>query len=118
MKKALKNFESSRNLQTATASNENVALLSKRTPAKSSSRKPGKFTGSVGVAVKVDINKPHVDYPDAFRRRFGYEEKKCFKENPLLNPRSRAETGESNLAITFFSFAMVVRLHSLAKNVR
>ena len=45
VKKALKNFESSRNLQTATASNENVALLSKGTLAKSSARKPEKFNG-------------------------------------------------------------------------
>ena len=44
VKKAFKNFESSRNLQIATASNENVPLLSKGTVAKSSARKLEKFT--------------------------------------------------------------------------
>ena len=63
VKKALKNFKSSRNLQTSTASNENVALFSKRTVAKSSARKPEKFNENVRVAVKVDINKPLVEYP-------------------------------------------------------
>ena len=45
VKKAFKKFECSRNLQTATAANEIVALLSKGTVAKSSARKPEKFTG-------------------------------------------------------------------------
>ena len=45
VKKALKIFECSRNLKTATTSNENVALLSRGTPAKNSSRKHEKFTG-------------------------------------------------------------------------
>ena len=47
VKKVLKHFESSRNLrlQTATASNENVAFLSKGTYAKCSARKSEKFTG-------------------------------------------------------------------------
>ena len=40
VKKAFKIFESSRKLHTATASNANVALLSKGNAAKSSSRKP------------------------------------------------------------------------------
>ena len=44
-KKALKNFESSRNLQTDTTSNENVASISIGTAAKRSSRKPEKLTG-------------------------------------------------------------------------
>ena len=63
VKKALKKFESSRNLQTATASNENVIQkeLLRKVPhvhLKSS-------LGSVGVAVKVNINKPLVEYPSA-----------------------------------------------------
>ena len=37
-------------------------------------------------------------------KRFGHEENKYFHKNPLLNPRSSAETGESNLAedLVFF----------------
>ena len=45
MQKAFKIFENYRNLQTTTAGNENVSLLSKGTAAKSSARKPEKFTG-------------------------------------------------------------------------
>ena len=45
VKKALKTFQSSHNLQTSTASNENVASLSKGTTEKSSSRKPENLTG-------------------------------------------------------------------------
>ena len=39
-----------------------------------------------------------------FCRRFGHEENKCFKKNPLLNPKSSAETELSNLAedLVFF----------------
>ena len=94
MKKALKNFESSRNLQTATTSNEHVALLSKGTVAKSSARKPEKFTGKCRRCGKS-----------------GHKQATCrvsqcnfCKKNPLLNPRSSAETGESNLAedLVFF----------------
>ena len=66
VKKAFKSFQSSGNLQTATASNERIALLSKGTVAKSSARKPKSSLGGVGVAVKVDINKPLVEYPSTF----------------------------------------------------
>ena len=45
VKKATKNVGSSRPLQSATASYENIALLSKGSVAKISARKPEKFTG-------------------------------------------------------------------------
>ena len=95
VKKALKNFESSRNLQTATASNENVALLSKGTVAKSVGKCRGKSGHKQATCRVSQCN---------FCRRFGHEENKCFKKNPLLNPKSSAETGESNLAedLVFF----------------
>ena len=105
VKKALKNFESSRNLQTATASNENVALLSKGTVAKSSARKPEKFNGKCRLCSKSGHKQATCRVSQCnFCRRFGHEENKCFKKNPLLNPKSSAETGESNLAedLVFF----------------
>ena len=49
---AIKNFESSCNLQTATDSNKIVALFSKGTAAKSSSRKPEKLTGKCSCCSK------------------------------------------------------------------
>ena len=105
VKKALKNFESSRNLQTATASNENVALLSKGPVAKSSARKPEKFNGKCRRCGKSGHKQATCRVSQCnFCRRFGHEENKCFKKNPLLNPKSSAETGESNLAedLVFF----------------
>ena len=105
VKKALKNFESSRNLQTATASNENVALLSKGTVAESSSRKREKFTGKCRRCSKSGHKQATCRVSQCnFCRRFGHEENKCFKKNLLLNPKSSAETGESNLAedLVFF----------------
>ena len=105
VKKALKNFESSRNLQTATASNEHIALLSKGTVAKSSARKPEKFNGKCRRCGKSGHKQATCRVSQCnFCRRFGHEENKCFKKNPLLNPKSSAETGESNLAeeLVFF----------------
>ena len=105
VKKALKCFENSRNLQTATASNENVASLSKETVAKSSSRKLEKFTGKCMCCGKSGHKQATCRVSQCnFCRRFGHEENKCFKKNPLLNPKSSAETGESNLAedLVFF----------------
>ena len=99
MKKALNKFESSRNLQTATASNEHVALLSKETVAKSSAREPEKFTGKCRRWGKSGHKQATCRVTQCnFCRRFGHEENKRFKKNRLLKPRSSAETGVSNLA--------------------
>ena len=85
--------------KTATASNENVALLSKGTLAKSSARKPEKFNGKCKRCGKSGHKQATCRVSQCnFCRRFGHEENKCFKKNPLLNPKSSAETGESNLA--------------------
>ena len=105
VKKALKNFESPRNLQNATASNENLALLSKGTVARSSARLPENFTGKCRRCCKSGLKQANCRVSQCkLCRRFGHEENKCFKKNPLLNPRSSAETGESNLAedLVFF----------------
>ena len=105
VKKALKIFESSRNQQTATASNENVALLSKGIVAKRSARKPEKFTGKCRRCGKSGHKQATCRASQCnFCRRFGHEDNKCFKKKPLLNPKSSAETGESNLAedLVFF----------------
>ena len=65
VKKALKNFENSRNLQTRIACNEKVVLLSKGKLRKFPCVNLESSLGNVGVAVKVDINKPLVEYPSA-----------------------------------------------------
>ena len=118
-KEALKNFESSRNLQFATASEDNVALLSKGTVAKSSARKPEKFTGKCTRCGKSGHIQATCSVSQSnFCRRFGHEENKCFEKKTLLNPRSSAETGASTLAEDLVFFVMVVRLHSLDKNAR
>ena len=105
VRKALKNFESSLNLQTATASNGNMALLSKGTVAKRSARKPEKFTGNCRRFGRSGHKQDTCRLSQCnFCRRTGHEENKCFKKNPLFNPMSSAETGESNLAedLVFF----------------
>ena len=43
--------------------------------------------GSVGVAVKVDINKPLVEYPSAtFAGVLAMKRKKVFQEKPSFEP--------------------------------
>ena len=81
VKKPIKNFESSRNLQTTTASNENVALLSKGTATKSFSRKPEKFTGTGRRCIKSGHKQATCRVSQCnFCRRFDHEENKCFKK--------------------------------------
>ena len=65
VKKALKNFEHSRNLQTTTARNEMMLCYPKELLQKVARVKLKSSLGSVGVAVKVDINKLPVEYPSA-----------------------------------------------------
>ena len=94
VKKAINKFEHARNLQSTTASNENDALLSRGTAAKSSSRKPEKFTGKCRRYSRIRHKQATCRVSQCnFCRRFGHEENKCFKTS-LLNPRSGAETGE------------------------
>ena len=88
--KALKNFESSLNLQTATVGQEMVALLSKGTNVKRSARKPEKFTGKCRHYGKSGHKQATCRVTQCnFCRRFVHEENKCFRKNPLLNPRSK-----------------------------
>ena len=88
--KALKNFESSLNLQTATVGKEMVALLSKGTNVKRSARKPEKFTGKCRHYGKSGHKQATCRVTQCnFCRRFVHEENKCFRKNPLLNPRSK-----------------------------
>ena len=105
VRNAIKNFESSRNLQTATASNENVSLLSKGTVAKSSAGQPETFTGKCRRFGKSGHKQATCRlYQCNFCRRFSHAENNFFKKNPVLSPRSSAQTGESNLAedLVFF----------------
>ena len=77
VKKALTNFENSRNLQTATASKDNAALLSKRTVATSSAREPEKFTGKCRRCGKSEHKQATCRVSQCnFCRRFGHEENK------------------------------------------
>ena len=70
-----------------------------------SARKPEKFKGKCRRCGKSGHKQATCRVSQCnFCRRFGHEENKCFKKNPLLNPKSSAETGESNLAedLVFF----------------
>ena len=105
VKKAIKKFESSRNLQTATASNENVALLSKGTVAKSSARKPEKFNGKCSRCGKSGHKQATCRVSQCVTFAGVLAMKRInVPKNPLLNPKSSAETGESNIAedLVFF----------------
>ena len=53
---------------------------------------------NVRVAVKVDINKPLVEYPSVTFAGVLAMKRMNVSKNSFLNPRSSAETGEPNLA--------------------
>ena len=81
IKITFKNFKRPRNLQATTASNENVALLSKGTAVKSSSPKPGKFTGKCRRCGKSGHKQATCRVSQCnLCRRFGTEENICFKK--------------------------------------
>ena len=103
VKKAIKIFESSRNPQTTTANNENVALLSDGTAAKSSSRKPENFTGKCRRCGKSGHKQATCRVSQCnFCRRFGYEKNKCFKKSSFEPCQVLRQESQTYLRTYFF----------------